>query len=300
MTEKTPERRKLPSQVDMRPEIIRRMRTVPEEIRRILAKGQGEQDCCEAFVEMEDCCYFRGTWGNGSVRFLHCVCKMIDDGRPKKGTTSISVRRAMKGWGTCEEELWPSDVDLSKSEFEDWKSIPQEAWEDAKRKRTQANKTMAASRPFVTVNINGRDFRLFTHFFDFPGGEDKQYELMVIDPEFETVGWATLRAYVSSNQIILEDLFVKSEFRRAHIGMSLLSRIEEISCLEEPFSSLNHEILVPISIPDAGPTRYNATRDFFKTNGYVWENSDPVRRYPFTWSIFTAVKKMDCAQIRKN
>jgi hypothetical protein len=41
------------------------------------------------------------------MRFLHCVCKMIDDGRPMKGTTRVSALRAMRGWGTCEEELWP-------------------------------------------------------------------------------------------------------------------------------------------------------------------------------------------------
>jgi len=152
----------------------------------------------------------------------------------------------------------------------------------------------------VTAKINGRDLRLFTHSFSVLRGEDKQYELIVIDPEFETVAWATLRAYVSSNQIILEDIFVKPEFRRAHIGMRLLHRIEQISCLEKPFSNLNHEILVPISIPDAGPTRYNATRDFFVTNGYVWKNTDPVRRYLFTWSIFTAVKKVNCAQIHND
>ena len=82
--------------------------------------------------------------------------------------------------------------------------------------------------------------------------------------------------------------------------MSLLHRIEQICCLEKPFGNLKHEILVPISIPDAGPTRYNLTRDFFVTNGYVWKNTDPIRRYPFTWSIFTAVKKVDCAQIHND
>ena len=86
----------LPSKVDLIPELEQRMRKAPERIRQILAKGQGKQDCCLAFVEMIIGCY-HGTWGNGSMRFLHCVCKMIDDGRPAIGTTSVSVHRAMKG-----------------------------------------------------------------------------------------------------------------------------------------------------------------------------------------------------------
>jgi len=271
---------------------------VPAKVLEIMKKGQGKQDCCAAFTMMSDGCY-SGTWGNGSMRFLHCVCKMIDDGWPIKGTTMVSARRAMKGWGTCDEELWPSNVDLSKSDFEDWKSIPKEAWEDAKQKRIRNNKVLVASWPSQVVNIDGRDFRLFTHCFNVLG-EDKQYELTVIDPEFETVAWASLRAYVGSKQIILEDLFVKPEFRRAHHGKRLLHRIEQISCLEEPFSSLTHEILVPISVPDAGPTRYNATRDFFISNGYVWKNTEPIRTYPFDWSIFTAVKTLDCTGIRND
>jgi hypothetical protein len=73
--------------------------------------------------------------------------------------------------------------------------------------------------------------------------------------------------------MVFEDLFVKLEFRRAHLGTRLLQRIEQISCLEKPFSELNHEILVPITKPDAGPTRYNAVRGFFMTSGYLWKNT---------------------------
>jgi hypothetical protein len=120
-------------------------------------------------------------------------------------------------------------------------------------------------------------------------------ELVVIDCDFETVAWATLCAYVKENQIILEDLFVKPEFRRAHHGRGLLRLIEQIACLEEPFSRLNHEILVPISVPDAGPTRYNAVRGFFLANGYDWRGREPIRKNPFEWLMFTAVKKLDCA-----
>lgn len=294
----TDELTQLPSKVDLRPEFDRRIRNAPERIRQIIAKGQGKQDCCVAFVEMVDGCY-RGTWGNGSMRFLHCVCKMIDDGRPLIGTTSVSAHRAMKGWGTCEEELWPSNVDLSKSEFEDWKSIPGTAWEDAKQKRIRNNRVLVDSWPSQVVKVAGSDFRLFTHCYK-GRGKNRQYALTLIDSEFETVAWASLSSYVESGQIVLEDLFVKSEFRRSYHGTRLLHRIEQICCLEEPFSQMKHEILVPISIPDAGPTRYNAARDFFITNGYVWKNTDPIRRYAFTWSTFTAVKALDCAGIHND
>jgi hypothetical protein len=72
----------------------------------------------------------------------------------------------MKGWGTCEEELWPSNVDLSKSEFEDWKSIPKEAWDDARRKRIQKNKALVTSAPYAILKLDAREFRLFTHSFN--------------------------------------------------------------------------------------------------------------------------------------
>jgi tetratricopeptide (TPR) repeat protein len=286
---------KLPSEFDLRPEFDRRIRNAPEKIRRIVAKGQGKQDCCVAFAEMMHGCY-RGTWGNGSMRFLHCVCMMIDDGTPTKGTTMRSGFRAMIGWGTCDEDLWPSNVDLDKSEFEDWKSIPKVAWDDARLKRIQNNKALVASVPCPVLKLGVREFRLLTHCFNVLRGEDKQFELRVIDSEFETVAWATLRAHVRGNQIVLEDLFVKPEFRRTHLGTALLHRIEQIACLEKPFTELNHEILVPITKPDAGPTRYCAARDFFLANGYLWKNTEPIRKY-LDYSIFTATKKLDCAAI---
>lgn len=228
------------------------------------------------------------------MRFLHCVCKMIDDGWPIIGTTFLSAERAMKGWGTCDEDLWPSNVDLGPAEFEDWKRIPKEAWDDAKQKRIQANKALLASFPSVVLDLDGREFRLFAHSDTAFRKEDKQLELLVIDSDFETVAWATLCAYVKENQIILEDLFVKPEFRRAHHGTRLLHRIEQTACLEKPFSEMNHQILVPISIPDAGPTRENVTRDFFMANGYLWKSTEPIRRYVFAWSMFTATKNLDC------
>jgi Tfp pilus assembly protein PilF len=193
----------------------------------------------------------------------------------------------------------PSDVDLGKSEFEDWKSIPSAAWEDAKQKRIRNNKVLAESWPSQTVKVAGKDYRLFTHCYN-GRGKNRHYSLTLIDAGFETVAWASLSSYVESGQIILEDLFVKPEFRRSHHGTRLLHRIEQICCLEEPFSQMKHEILVPISIPDAGPTRYNVTRDFFITNGYVWKTTEPIRRYAFTWSTFTAVKALDCAAIHND
>jgi hypothetical protein len=221
---------------------------------------------------------------------------MIDDGTPKGGTTNISAHRAMKGWGTCREDLWASNVDLDVSEFEDWRKIPNEAWDDARQKRIQNNRRMAGSCPSEALDIDGQVFRLFVFVNDLSrifGGEDRQFELLVIDSDFDTIAWSTLRAVVKRDQIILEDLFVKPNSRRMHIGTTLLQRIERIACLEKPFSELKHEIKAPISKPDAGPTRYVAVRDFFMKNGYDWNNTDQIRKY-LDWSIFTAIKKLDC------
>ncbi len=281
---------------------------IPRRMREVLEKGQGKDEtgrpkhqCCVALSMMRmHCC--SGTWGNGSMRFLHCVCKMIDEGTPRIGTTFQSAIRAMKGWGVCDEDLWPSNVDLSCAEFEDWKRIPEEAWNDAKKKRIQVNKARSDNLAYAVLNLAGREFRLFTQYSNVKRTkepEDEQLELLVIDSDFETVAWATLRAYVKENQIILEDLFVKPEFRRVHHGKRLLHRIEQTACLEEPFSRLNHEILVPISAPDAGPTRYNAVRSFFLANGYEWKDREPILRNPFEWSMFTAVKRLDCVALKK-
>jgi len=227
---------------------------------------------------------------------------MIDDGTPRVGTTPLTGLRSLKGWGTCDEDLWPSNLNLSVSEFENWKNIPREAWDDAGQKRIQGNKALATSQPSVVLSIDGRPFRLFTLTTDpscILGDEGEQIDLTVIDPGFETVAWAQLRAYAERKQIILEELFVKPEFRRAHFGTRLLHRIEQISCLEPVFSKVSNEVLVPIPVSDAGPNRCNAVREFFQKNGYVWKNSDPIRRSP-SYSIFTAVKKLDCAEIRNN
>jgi hypothetical protein len=275
---------------------------VPKKILEILRRGldMRKHPYCVAFSMMQSMCY-SGTWGNGSFRFLHCVCKMIDEGTPKSGTTMLTSHRAMKGWGVCDEDLHPSDVSLSVPEFEDWNRISKEAWDDARQQRVQRNKALVNSGSGLKLKSNGKDFYLFTHAFNVLRREDKQFELLVIDSEFETVAWATLRAYVQQNQIVLEDLFVKRELRgKAHLGTKLLRRVEQIACLEEPFTRLNHVILAPISNPDAGPTRYNAVREFFLKRGYTWKNTDPIMKYAFDWSTFTAVKKLDCVAIHND
>jgi tetratricopeptide (TPR) repeat protein len=274
---------------------------VPKKILEILHKrlDMRKHPYCVAFSMMQLGCY-QGTWGNGSFRFLHCVCKMIDDGTPKLGTTMLTSIRAMKGWDTCDEDLWPSNLDLSVSEFEDWKSIPKEAWDDARQKRIEANRAILASWPSEILNLNGRVFRLITDYSDhLIGGEDAQYDITLINDDFDTAAWVQLRAYIQSKQIVLEELFVKPEFRRLHLGTRLLYRIEQICCLEPVFSELSNEVLVPIPVPDAGPNRYNVVKEFFQKNGYIWKTSDPIRR-TWSYSIFTAVKKLNCAEIHRN
>ncbi len=275
---------------------------VPKKIQNILNKGldMKKHPYCVAFSMMQMMCY-QGTWGNGSFRFLHCVCKMIDDGRPQGGTTMISAQRVMRGWGVCDEDLFPSDVDLEKSEFEDWKRIPNEAWENAERKRIQTSKALVESGSGLSLKNNGQELHLFTYPSNLLRGQDRQFDLLVVDSVFETVAWTTLRAYVANDQIVLEDLFVKPQFRqKAHLGSMLLHRIEQIACLEEPFSKMKHQILAPLSIPDAGPVRYNAVRAFFLANGYVWKSTDPIRRNPFEWSSFTALKDLDCSALHND
>lgn len=272
---------------------------VPKKMLDILRKGQGlgkDHDYCVAISIMADLCY-RGTWDNGSVRFLHCVCKMIDDGTPAKGTEPLTGRRVLKGWGTCDEDLWPSNIELNPSEFEDWKSIPKVAWDDAKQKRIERNKTWAGSMPNTVINIGGRASRLFA-CTSAPGmiGErgGNQFNLTLLDSEFETVAWAELCAYVGSKRIVLEDLFVKPKFRRQNLGTWLLNRIEQICCSESDFDTFSKTVLAPIPIPDAGPVRYNAVKAFFEKNGYTWQNSGSMRS-PLFYSMFTAFKQLDCA-----
>jgi GNAT superfamily N-acetyltransferase len=272
---------------------------IPKKILDILRKGQGlgnDHDYCVAFSVMGDLCY-RGTWDNGSVRFLHCVCKMIDDGTPVKGTEPLSGRRALKGWGTCDEDLWPSNVNLDPSEFEDWKRIPAAAWDDARQKQIKSNKAWSTSAPNTIVNIGGTVFRLFRFpsAFDRIGeGRGYQFNLTLLDSEFETVAWTILCGYVEKKRIVIEDLFVKPRFRRQNLGTWLLTQVEQICCRESVFAEFSKMVLAPIPIPDAGPVRYSAVKAFFQKNGYEWQNYGSIRS-PLFYSIFTALKQLDCA-----
>jgi len=271
----------------------------PKRILDILRKGQGlgnDHDYCVAFSIMGDLCY-RGTWDNGSVRFLHCVCKMIDDSTPVKGTEPISGRRALKGWGTCDEDLWPSNVDLDPSEFEDWKRIPAVAWDDGRQKQIKSNKAWSISAPNTIVNIGGMVFRLFRYpsaLGRIGEGRGHQFNLTLLDTEFETAAWTILCAYVERKRIVIEDLFVKPRFRRQNLGTWLLTQIERICWSESAFAECTKVVLAPIPIPDAGPVRYDAVKAFFLKNGYEWQNSGSIRS-PLFYSIFTALNQLDCA-----
>jgi len=76
-----------------------------ENTKKLVDKGQGKQKCCVAFDLMVDF-DSRGTWEDGSMRFLHCVCKMLDQDMPTlNGTTQLTSTRAVKGWWTCDEKL---------------------------------------------------------------------------------------------------------------------------------------------------------------------------------------------------
>ena len=272
---------------------------IPPKILSVIDRGQGKQPCCVAFTHMNSHVY-RGTWGGGSVRFLHCMCKMLDGGLASGlGTTMLTGVRAEKGWWTCEEDLWPSNVDLSVDEFADWRSIPREAWEDAKKKRIRSNKARVVARRSSTVNIRGQTFRLLSNYFE--GRilrEDRQFDIMVIDKEFDTVAWAQLRAYVKLGKIVLEDLFVKPEARRVGIGSELIRRIEHFSCLDAGFLGVSGEITVPIPRVDIWlPCRHQAAKTFFVNNGYVWQDTQSISGPEY--SLFTARKKLPCAQISK-
>jgi GNAT superfamily N-acetyltransferase len=296
-------RKKIPPKVDLRPEFERRLRSAPQRIRDVLAKGQGYpgkgQACCVAFTHMEDHIY-RGTWGSGSVRFLHCICKMLDGGIASKlGTTMLTGIRAEKGWWTCDEDLWVSNVDLSVAEFEDWRSIPPEAWKDAKNKRIRRYRAFADSRQSTIVNVGGQRCRLVANFEIDAFEKDKQVDILVMDDDYDALGWAQVRAYVDHKRIVLEDLFVKPEIRRKGIGSELLRQIEQVACFDKVFREVSQELTVPIPTVDIWlPLRNESVREFYKWNGYAWDNSKvvPGREY----SIFTATKKLSCAQIPTN
>jgi GNAT superfamily N-acetyltransferase len=264
---------------------------VPKEILQVMKKGQGKQNCCVAFAIMNDHLY-RGTWDSGSMRFLHCICKMLDGGmRPELGTTWLTGIRAEKGYWTSEEKLWPSDVDLELREFEHWQRIPNVAWEDARKRRIESNKTRFSLQHVTSVSINGRDLALFVNCKSKLAGGDKQYDLVLFDTEFERIAWVQFRAYHKNKGIVLEDLFVKQEARRCGIGSDLLQRSESIVCSDQDFRAASDEITVPIPRVDIWlPDRNVAVREFFKKNGYSWKNRQVVPGPEY--SVLTALKKL--------
>jgi GNAT superfamily N-acetyltransferase len=225
---------------------------------------------------------------------------MVDGGFASAlGTTMLTGVRAEKGWWACEEDLWPSNVDLSVDMFADWRSIPKEAWEDARRKRIRSNKARLAARGSSTVNIGGQTFRLLSNYFRSRIlREDGQLDIMIIDKEFDTVAWVQLRAYVKIGKIVLEDLYVKPEARRMGIGSELIRRIEHFSCLDAGFRDVSDEVIVPIPRVDIWlPDRHHAAKTFFVNNGFVWEDRHYMSEREY--SLFTARKKLPCAQLSK-
>ena len=154
--------------------------------------------------------------------------------------------RAEKGWWTCEEDLWLSNVDLPRGEFEDWHTISEEAGEDARKKRIRNNKARVAFRFTSTMKIKGNRYRILMNFLKLHVGKDLQLDFIILDKEFDTIAWAQLRIEVEHERLVLEDLFVKPEARRGGIGSELIRRIEEFSCLEPGVHKVSNEIIVPI------------------------------------------------------
>jgi GNAT superfamily N-acetyltransferase len=191
-----------------------------ENTKKLLKKGQGHQSCCVAFDLMVNF-DSRGTWEDGSMRFLHCLSKMLDQDMPSlRGTSLLTGIRAIKGWWTCDEKLLNSDTGIPLATFEDWQSIPKVAWENARRNRIRRIKrrvTISAE----TFSLGNHKLQLFYHLRRV--FEDKQFDVVTLDSDFDPVGWAQIRAYAQAHRIMLEDLFVKPDFRRCGIG-SRLSR----------------------------------------------------------------------------
>lgn len=290
-------KRKIPPEFDLSPVFERRLREAPESIRNVVARGQGNQNCCVAFVAMNDH-IFRGTWGNGSVRFLHCICKMLDGMPSSFGTTHLTCVRAEKGWWTCEEGLWPSNIGLSRTQFEDWKSIPQAAYEDAKKKRIRKNKAILHSRPSKAIDLGGQKYRLVMNSERRSFEKDKQIDILVIDSDFDTVAWAQVRTYVEHQKVVLEDLFVKLEVRRLGIGSELLRQIESLTSHDQVFRDADTEITVPIPNLDIRlPLPNTIVKTFYAKNGYSWNNGKIVPGVDY--SVFTASKKLTCSQVPK-
>jgi GNAT superfamily N-acetyltransferase len=184
------------------------------------------------------------------------------------------------------------------TEFENWRGIPPEAWEDAKNKRIRKYRAFADSRPTTIINVRGQRYRFVANSETEAFEKDKQVDILVMDDNSDTLAWAQVRAYVDQRRIVLEDLFVKPEIRRTGIGSELLRQIEQVTCFDRVFREVSEEITAPIPAVDIWlPLRNETVREFYKKNGYAWNNSKviPGREY----SVFTASKRLSCAQIPK-
>lgn len=239
----------------------------------------------------------RGTWEDGSVRFLHCVCKMLDQDMPSlKGTTLLTAIRAVKGWWTCDEKVLESDTATPVATYEDWKSIPEAAWENARQnriKRIKRRVTTAAE----TFSLGNHKLQLFYHIHRI--FEDKQFDVVILNSDFDTVGWAQIRTYALAHRIMLEDLFVKPEFRRCGIGSKLRQEMEDFAFSDNEFRQVGNVITVPISRIDVCLDKYQAVKQFFETNAYVWKYESAIP-WAVDYAVFSAVRRADATPRRKD
>lgn len=260
--------------------------------RKLLAKGQGKQNCCLAFGMMENF-DARGTWKDGSMRFLHCVCKKLNrDMKFLNGTTLLTSIRAVKGWWTCDEKKLKSDIQMPVEEFEDWQSIPEDTWKSARRNRIKRiqRRVSEASETFRLGNHRLQMFCHIDHIFD-----DKQFDAVILNHGFDSVGWAQIRAYSQTHQIVLEDLFVKPEYRECGIGSKLLQEMEEFAFSDAVFRQAGNVVTVPIPREDVWKTdTYQAVKDFFVTRGYVWKYENAIQSVDY--AAFSGTKKVDITQ----
>lgn len=278
------------------PSSIRRSMVSSENTKKLLEKGQGKQNCCVAFDLMVNFDSKR-TWEDGSMRFLHCVCKMLDQDMPSlTGTSLLTGIRAIKGWWTCDEKVLESDTAIPVAAFEDWQSIPKAAWENARRNRIKRI-TRRVTTAAETFSLGNHKLQLFYHIQRI--FEDKQFDAVILDSDFDSVGWAQIRAYAQTHRIMLEDLFVKPEFRRCGIGSKLRQEMEDFAFSDPEFREIGNIITVPISRIDVCLDKYQAVKQFFETNAYVWKYESAIPG-AVDYAVFSAVIKADATQKRKN
>jgi len=234
----------------------------------------------------------RGTWKNGSMRFLHCVCKMLDQDMPSlMGTTLLTSVRAVKGWWTCDEKVLESDTAIPVAEFEDWGSISLGVWENARQRRIERIKRRIP-KDSETFNRGNHRFQVFYHVEQI--FEDKQFDVVILDSDFDSVGWRQIRAYTQTHQIVLEDLFVKPEHRRCGIGSKLLQEMEDYAFSDPEFLKISNIITVPIPRVDVY-IQYETVKQFFEANRYNWRYTSALPDI-IEYAVFSAVKEADATQ----